>query len=206
MRILTSASNIRGRNWKAFNITSNISLNVLLFADTSKFGPDPTYADLYDGPYGPSDSVLSVADDPLALLFYFLPPKLWDQIAVESNTYHRQSIPQRARMLRTQQRRNGGDVEELGEIRRRLAAVDDIETWEVLRVMALLIARMLALIRKGNAAHWSLKKIGALPANRFGNFMPKNRFFILWDIYTSPITSPHKPAWTARGRSNLLST
>ncbi|KAE9261507.1 hypothetical protein PF001_g32391, partial [Phytophthora fragariae] len=68
--------------------------------DTSKFGPDPTYADIYDGPYGPSDSLLSVADDPLALLFYFLPPKLWAQIAVESNTYHRQSIPQRARTLR----------------------------------------------------------------------------------------------------------
>ncbi|KAG2804874.1 hypothetical protein PC112_g18522 [Phytophthora cactorum] len=43
--------------------------------DPSKFGPDPTYADLYDGPYGPSDSVLDVADDPLALLFYFMPLK-----------------------------------------------------------------------------------------------------------------------------------
>ncbi|KAG6611402.1 putative pleiotropic drug resistance protein [Phytophthora cinnamomi] len=42
----------------------------------AKFGPDPTYAGLYDGPYGPSDSVMSVADDPLALLFYFMPPTL----------------------------------------------------------------------------------------------------------------------------------
>ncbi|GMF22744.1 unnamed protein product [Phytophthora fragariaefolia] len=42
--------------------------------DESKFGPDPTYADLYDGPYGPTTSVLEVAEDPLALLFYFMPP------------------------------------------------------------------------------------------------------------------------------------
>ncbi|KAG6590956.1 Pol protein [Phytophthora cinnamomi] len=70
--------------------------------DESKFGPDPTYANLYDGPYGPTHSVLEVAEDPLALMFYFMPPKLWAQIAVESNTYHRQSIPQRARAIRTQ--------------------------------------------------------------------------------------------------------
>ncbi|KAG6611035.1 Pleiotropic drug resistance protein [Phytophthora cinnamomi] len=42
---------------------------------TSKFGADPEYHGLYDGPYGPSDSVLGVADDPIALLFYFMPPK-----------------------------------------------------------------------------------------------------------------------------------
>ncbi|KAE8996137.1 hypothetical protein PF004_g16797 [Phytophthora fragariae] len=47
-----------------------------LFADETKFGPDPTYADLYDGSYGPTKSVLAVVEDPLALLFYFMPPKL----------------------------------------------------------------------------------------------------------------------------------
>ncbi|KAE8960380.1 hypothetical protein PR001_g30404, partial [Phytophthora rubi] len=174
---------------------------------TSKFGPDPTYADIYDGPYGPSDSVLSVADDPLALLFYFLPPKLWAQIAVESHTYHRQSISQRARTLRSQQRRNGGDVEELGEIRR-LAAVDDIEAWEVLRIMALLIARMLVPIRKGIAAHWSLKTIGALPANRFGKFMAKNSFFhIMGYLHFSNNKSPQARldrAWKIRPVVDVL--
>ncbi|KAE9006167.1 hypothetical protein PR002_g16559 [Phytophthora rubi] len=58
-----------------------------LFADETKFGPDPTYADLYDGSYVPTKSVLAVVEDPLALLFYFMPPKLWAQIAVESNSY-----------------------------------------------------------------------------------------------------------------------
>ncbi|POM73266.1 Hypothetical protein PHPALM_9902 [Phytophthora palmivora] len=145
--------------------------------DPAKFGPNPKYTDLYDGPYGPSTSILAVAEDPLALLFYFLPPKLWSQIAVESNRYHAQTIPLRARALRAQQRRSGGEVEDLADIQRRLANVPDIEAWEVLRAMALLIARMLTPIGKGIAAHWSLKRVGALPANRFGQFMSKHRFF-----------------------------
>ncbi|KAG2837149.1 hypothetical protein PC118_g11649 [Phytophthora cactorum] len=75
-------------------------LTAMRHSDPSKFGPDPTYAGLYDGPYGPSDSVLDVADDPLVLLFYFMPPQLWRQIAIESNTYHTQSITKRARAIR----------------------------------------------------------------------------------------------------------
>ncbi|KAG2799581.1 hypothetical protein PC111_g20325 [Phytophthora cactorum] len=152
-------------------------LTAMRHSDPSKIGPDPTYAGLCDRPYGPSDSVLDVADDPLALLFYFMPPQLRRQIAIESNTYHTQSITKRARAIRAQQRRNGGDMEKLAEIRRRLSNVRDIEPWEVLRVVALLIARMLVPIRKGIAAHWSTAKLGAMPSNRFGLYMPKNRLF-----------------------------
>ncbi|GMF20513.1 unnamed protein product [Phytophthora fragariaefolia] len=118
-----------------------------------KFGPDPTYEDLYDGSYGPSDSVMAVGDDPLALLFYFMPPKPWAQIAFESNRYHTQSIPQRVRTFCSHQRRAGQEVGELGDIRSRLAGVPDSEPWEVLRVVGLLIARMLMPMRKGIAAY-----------------------------------------------------
>ncbi|KAG3118760.1 hypothetical protein PI125_g2624 [Phytophthora idaei] len=174
----------------------------------SKFGPDPRYDDLYDDPFGPSDSALSVADDPLALLFYFLPPKLWTQIAVESNRYHTQSIPLRARAIRSQQRRSGADMEDLGEIRRRLVSAVDIEAWEVLRVVALLIARMLAPIRKGIAAHWSPKKMGALPTNRFGLFVAKNRFFdIMGYLHFSNNNSPQAltdRAWKIRPVVDVL--
>ncbi|KAG2815348.1 hypothetical protein PC112_g13912 [Phytophthora cactorum] len=176
--------------------------------DPSKFGPDPTYADLYDGPYGPSDSVLDVADDLLALLFYFMPPQLWRQIAIESNTYHTQSITKRARAIRAQQRRNGGNMEELAEIRRRLSNVRNIEPWKVLRVVALLIARMLVPIHKGIAAHWSTAKLGSLPTNRFGLYMPKNRFFhIVGYMHFSNNKSPeaHRDrAWKIRPVVDLL--
>ncbi|OWZ03908.1 hypothetical protein PHMEG_00024282 [Phytophthora megakarya] len=160
--------------------------------DSTKFGSDPTYADLSEEAFGPSDSVLSVAEDPLALWFYFLPPNLWSQTAVESNPYHTQSVSLRA----SQQRRSGGEIEDIGEIRRRLACVADIEAWVVLRVVALLVTRMLAPIRKGIVAHWSTKKVGALPANRFGLFMAKNRFFHI----ISPTTSLFKRGWTESGR------
>ncbi|GMF44386.1 unnamed protein product [Phytophthora fragariaefolia] len=136
--------------------------------DPEKFGPDPTYEDLYDGPYGPSESVMAVGDDPLALLFYLMPPKLWTQISFESNRYHTQSIPQRARTIRSQQRRAGQEVEELGDIRSRLAGVPDIEPWEVLRVMGLLIARMLMPMRKGIAADWSTKQTPVPKDNNTG--------------------------------------
>jgi hypothetical protein len=175
---------------------------------TAKFVSDPTYEGLYDGPYGPSDSVLSVAEDPLALLFYFMPPKLWSQIAVESNTYHTQSTPLRARAIRSQQRRNDDDGEDLGEIRRRLSKVPDIGAWEVLQVMGLLIARMLVPIRKGIAAHWSLKKMGALPSNRFSLFMTKNRFFhIMGYLHFSNNKSPQARldrAWKIRPVVDVL--
>ncbi|KAE9052277.1 hypothetical protein PR001_g651, partial [Phytophthora rubi] len=159
--------------------------------DPAKFGPDPTYADLYSGDYGPSNSVMPVADDQLALLFYFMPPKLWIQVAAESNCYHKQSISLRLRSIRSQQRRNGGEVEELGEIRRRLSEVPAIMPHEVLRVIALLIAQMLVPICKGIAAHWSTKQVGALPTNRFNLFMKKNRFFhIMGYLHFSNNKSP----------------
>ncbi|KAE9168063.1 hypothetical protein PF004_g28617 [Phytophthora fragariae] len=176
--------------------------------DPEKFGPDPTYAGLYDGSFGPSDSVMAVADDPLALLFYFMPPKLWSQIAVESNRYHTQSIPLRARPIRSQQRRNGVEVEELCDVRRRLAAVPEIMPHEVLRVLALLIARMLMPIRKSIAAHWSTKQVGALPTNRFNLFMAKNRFFhIMGYLHFSNNKSPQASvdrAWKIRPVVDVL--
>ncbi|EGZ18745.1 hypothetical protein PHYSODRAFT_332488 [Phytophthora sojae] len=154
----------------------------------SKFGPDPTYADLYDGPYGPTPSVLEVAEDPLALLFYFMPPKLCAQIA--------------------QQRKSGGEVKDLGDIRRRLAGVKDIEAYEVLQVMGLLIARVLAPIRKGIAAHWSVAKVGTMPANRCSLFMSKNRFFhIMVYMHLSNNKSPKAKtdrAWKIRPVVDVL--
>ncbi|KAE8969419.1 hypothetical protein PF011_g26813 [Phytophthora fragariae] len=159
--------------------------------DPEQFGPDPSYENLFDGSYGSSESVMTVGDDPLALLFYFMPPRLWTQIAIESNRYHTQSIPLRARAIRSHQRRAGLQVENLADIRSRLARVPDIEPWEVLRVMGLLIARMLMPIRKGIAAHWSMKQVGALPTNRFNVFMTKHRFFhIMGYLHFSNNNSP----------------
>ncbi|EGZ12156.1 hypothetical protein PHYSODRAFT_517056, partial [Phytophthora sojae] len=157
----------------------------------------------------PTPSVLEVDEDPLALRFYFMLPKLWAQIAVKSNTYHRQSIPERARAIRKQQcNKSGGEAEDLGDIRRRLAGVKEIEAYEVLQVMGLLIARILAPIRKGIAAHWSVAKVGAMPANRLSLFMSKNRFFhIMGYMHFSNNKSPNAKtdrAWKIRPVVDVL--
>lgn len=151
---------------------------------------------------------MAVAEDPLALMFYFLPPRLWLNITLESNNYQSQTLVHRARGIRDQQRTSGGEVEELSAIRRRLSSVPKIEPWEILRVMALLIARMLTPIRKGIAAHWGLKKVGALPSNRFGQFMSKNRFFhIMGYLHFSNNKSPQAKldrAWKIRPVVDVL--
>ncbi|KAE9262633.1 hypothetical protein PF001_g31983 [Phytophthora fragariae] len=79
---------------------------------------------------------------------------------------------------------------------------------EVLRVIALLIARMLVPIRKGIAAHWSTKQVGALPTNRFNLLMKKNRFFhIMGYLHFSNNKSPKASvdrAWKIRPVVDVL--
>ncbi|EGZ11948.1 hypothetical protein PHYSODRAFT_303786 [Phytophthora sojae] len=51
--------------------------------------PDPTssheYSGLYNGSYGPTRAVLEKAKSPLDLFLFFMPPKLWEVTAQESN-------------------------------------------------------------------------------------------------------------------------
>ncbi|POM63037.1 hypothetical protein PHPALM_27734 [Phytophthora palmivora] len=67
---------------------------------------------------------------------------------------------------------------------------------------------MLVPIRKGIAVHWSLKKLGALPSNRFGLFMTKNRFFhIMGYLHFSNNKSPQARldrAWKIRPEVDVL--
>ncbi|KAG2852865.1 hypothetical protein PC129_g15555 [Phytophthora cactorum] len=47
------------------------------------------YPGLYSGGDGPTAEVLELAESPLRLFFYFMPPRLWRRIALESNRcYH----------------------------------------------------------------------------------------------------------------------
>ncbi|OWZ11277.1 LOW QUALITY PROTEIN: hypothetical protein PHMEG_00015727 [Phytophthora megakarya] len=133
--------------------------------DETKFGPDPAYADLFDGATGPSDSVLTVAD---AHCPKCGPSSLWRVI----NTTRKLFLFARAISVRS-----SGGMEIFIKIRARfVGAWKPIEPWEILRVVALLRARMLVPIRE-NCSTWVREDGGSLPANRFGKFMTKNRFF-----------------------------
>ncbi|POM80429.1 LOW QUALITY PROTEIN: Hypothetical protein PHPALM_1736 [Phytophthora palmivora] len=142
--------------------------------DSSTFGPDPTYRGLYDGLYGPTEGYWLLLK-PLALFFYFMPAKLWRKIEEETNRYHMQNIDKRARELRRSRRHEDSEYSEtLPDIKKRLCGVRGVE--ELLRVIGLLIARMLAPQVRGLAAHWNKKQHGAVPMGTFGRWLPRNRF------------------------------
>jgi hypothetical protein len=100
------------------------------------------------------------------------------------------------------------EVEDVAEIRRRLTVVPETMPHEVLRVVAMLLSRRLMPIRKGIAAHWSTKQVGALPTSRFYLFMPKNRFFhIMGYLHFSNNKSPQVAldrAWKIRPVVDVL--
>ena len=116
--------------------------------DPDNFPPDASYPGLYTGEYGPTSSAMkAAAESPLALFFYFLPKRLWQTIAKESNRYHRQQIGVRAGRLRANQKKNqpaGKRVETQAEIRARLREAHvAFEPHEYCKLVGLLIARML---------------------------------------------------------------
>ncbi|OWZ20646.1 hypothetical protein PHMEG_0004906 [Phytophthora megakarya] len=49
-----------------------------------------------------------------------MPRKLWTQMATESNRFHSQSIPPRAKVICSQQRRAGANIEDVGVIRKKV--------------------------------------------------------------------------------------
>ncbi|KAG3142511.1 hypothetical protein C6341_g19408 [Phytophthora cactorum] len=117
-------------------------------------------------------------------------------------------IPARARSIQVQHRQKGEEAENYRDVRRRLANIQTIEAWQVLRVVELLMARMLSPMRKVIAAHWSVTNPGALPANRFGKFMSRNRFFhTLGNLHFSNNKSPQANtdrAWKIRPVVDVL--
>ncbi|OWZ19449.1 hypothetical protein PHMEG_0006314 [Phytophthora megakarya] len=117
-------------------------------SNPEKFGPDPIYANLYAGEHGPSDSVLAVGADRLALLFTSCRRNCGLKLP------HRATAITRSR-FHSEQGRSGRNsaVMVLLLLFGQLARVPDIDPWEVLRVIAPLIPRMLPPVRKGIAAH-----------------------------------------------------
>ncbi|POM68878.1 Hypothetical protein PHPALM_14902 [Phytophthora palmivora] len=51
-----------------------------------------SYPGLYDREYEQTAEVLELADSPLRLFFYFMPPRIWRRIASESNRYYDQNL------------------------------------------------------------------------------------------------------------------
>ncbi len=143
-----------------------------------------------------SQELIAIAEDPMALLMFFMPPQLWKHVAKESNRYRRQQIDNRvAKVMMLQEKRRQTDtdfaVESDTEVRARMLREKDMDACEVLRLIGLLVARTLCPHRRRMKYHWSVVSDGAIPMGTFGKFMSRNRFeSILRDLHFSDNDAP----------------
>ncbi|OWY98124.1 hypothetical protein PHMEG_00031190 [Phytophthora megakarya] len=77
----------------------------------------------------------------------------------------------------------------------------DHTTWKVLRLMTLFITRILILMHKGIAAHWSTKQ---LPTNKLDLFMAKDKFVHLHFSNNKSTNAAVDRAWKARPAVDVL--
>jgi hypothetical protein len=147
--------------------------------DKLKFCDAPCeYPGLFDGtPSGPTAAILSKAQSPIEMLFYFMPKRLWQKIAKESNRYHQQTLKDRVQKIyRKQREKDTQQKEKKREIARRLRRMDPIQAHEILKVLGLMIAHTICPQKRRFSHHWSQLDDGALPRGTFGKFLPRNRY------------------------------
>ncbi|OWY96564.1 hypothetical protein PHMEG_00033141 [Phytophthora megakarya] len=100
-------------------------------------------APLYTGTSGPTRPTLACAENPLAILYLFLPNKLWRKVAAESNAFREENINEVAEKMR-----------ERAQAQR--------SPHELVRFIGLLIARTLEPRRECLVRHWITKTKDAL--------------------------------------------
>lgn len=142
--------------------------------DPAHFPDNEAYPGLYSGETGPPFAALSVAESPLGLLFFIMMKGLWRKIAKESNRYNVQHISKR--VDRAFENQDGDSTRTKEEIFRKEANKCDIQPYEVLVCVGLLIVRILAQHKRRMNDNWATSARGAVPAGTFGQFMPRHRF------------------------------
>ncbi|KAG3002454.1 hypothetical protein PC120_g19729 [Phytophthora cactorum] len=71
--------------------------------DPDNFASEQRYPGLYCGEYGPTEVVLSLAESPLKLFFFFMPKSFWRNVATETDRYFVQNLTSRVdRMINNQ--------------------------------------------------------------------------------------------------------
>ncbi|KAG3169343.1 hypothetical protein C6341_g11104 [Phytophthora cactorum] len=134
------------------------------------------YPGLYSGGYGPTAEVLELAESPLRLFFYFMSPRLWRRIALESNRYYHQHLNERVDRMYAAQLAKGGEMTRDDILLRETKSHKKNQAEAILHCIGLLIARMLCPHKRKFADHWAATAVGAVPKGTFGDFVPKTRF------------------------------
>ncbi|POM71406.1 Hypothetical protein PHPALM_12039, partial [Phytophthora palmivora] len=140
-----------------------------------------SYPGLRQGYSGASADALRRGESPLALFFYFMPVPLWQHIAVCTNEYRKEMIPQRVdEALRRYKKRRRAHASLPKKTRRDI--LHDLQNektilpHEICRFFGLLIARAIMPNREKLANHWKTTDEGGIPRGTFGAFLSRDRF------------------------------
>jgi hypothetical protein len=116
--------------------------------------------------------------------FFFSMKKLFHLMAIESNRYANDSVPERARNIRVKQlkefeqkKRQKEAVETRKKIRTRLRnSFVPFTPTEYVRLFGLIIGRMLCPQKRRLSTHRNMTPTGCVPAGTFSAYMSKNRY------------------------------
>jgi hypothetical protein len=120
--------------------------------------------------------VLELAESPLRLFFFFLPPRLWRRIVNESNRYYNQLLNARVDRMLAAQHARGEEGSREGVLLRETKSQKKIQPDDIVHCIGLLVARMLCPHKRKFADQWAKTAIDAVPKCTFGQFVRKARF------------------------------
>ncbi|GMF14374.1 unnamed protein product [Phytophthora fragariaefolia] len=142
------------------------------------------YPGLYSGAYGPTSRALNAAVTASGAFFYFVQPRLWEDIAEASNHYFQEKLDERAqgkyeKQVARERMRPGYKKKTVEVIRNELQTLPDITAREPCVFVGLLIALAIALNKEKLENHWKTTDEGGIPRGCFGKFMTRDCFMHL---------------------------
>ncbi|GMF27017.1 unnamed protein product [Phytophthora fragariaefolia] len=142
------------------------------------------YPGLYSGAYGTTSRALNAAASASGAFFYFVQPRLWEDIAEASNHYFQEKLDERAqgqyeKQVARERKRPGYKKQTVEVIRNELQKLPDITARDLRVFVGLPIARAIAPNKEKLENHWKTTDEGGILRGCFGKFMTRDRFMHL---------------------------
>jgi hypothetical protein len=188
---------------KAFDAAQGSSADII--PDNQVFD----YRGAEPSPGAPIEELASIADNPIALFFYFVPVQLWVHIRDETNRYKSQNIDERVEELYAKQaRRYEAKRLSANQIRDKISRIPLIQVVELICVVAMLIPRAVEPRKEKLHKHRSTSKPGLFSQGTWGKCMGRDRFFeITHNLHfsnNSDMRARTDRAWKIRPVVNVL--
>ncbi|POM80223.1 Hypothetical protein PHPALM_1970 [Phytophthora palmivora] len=139
------------------------------------------YPGLFDGSYGPSEEALAAATSPVNALFYFMTPRLWENMATASEDYFAEKMDARVtdqynKKVQRERKKPGFQRQTREAIQAKMEQSPPTTGRDVCVFIGLLIARAIAPNKEKLQHHWETTDEGTIPRGCFGRFMTRDRF------------------------------